>query len=114
MGSPILEDPLLLDVVDPAAAPRVAAEQAPAREYGAPDEPVVTQRVEGVLGAARVVLALPAPEDAECPTVGVDEPQARIGRQPQRVPHARAFSRISSTRSPSQSNPRCSAASASP
>ena len=45
-------------VVDPAVAPRIAAEQAPAGLRPTLDEAVLAERVERVLGAARVVLAV--------------------------------------------------------
>ena len=54
-GSP--EQPLVVRVVDAAVAPRVAAQEPPAGEHRAADEPVLAQRVERVLRAGRVVLA---------------------------------------------------------
>src|SRR5207237_7635625 len=108
------EEPLALGVVDPAAAPGIAAKQPPAGEDRPAEEPVMPHRIERVLRAARVVLAAAAPEHAQRPAVGIDQPESRVGGRAQGVPHADAFPRISSTRSLSQSKPRVSAASASP
>src|SRR3954452_7400341 len=95
-------------VVDSAAAPGVTAEQATAGLRAADDETVLAHVVDRVLRTARVVLALSFREEhADGVPPDVDEADAH-------VPHAAALCRTSPTRSASQSNPRCSAASARP
>src|SRR5690348_7690798 len=94
-----------MDVVDAAEAPRVTAQQPPAGEDDAAEEPVLAQRVDRVLRAGRVVLAAAREEDAERVPVCVDEPDPEVGRNAQDLRHAAAFPSTSSTRSPSHSKP---------
>src|SRR3954452_15818762 len=94
-------------VVDAAVTPRVATEQPPAGENRALDEAELTQRIERVLRARRVVLAAVAEQRADRPAVGEHQ---RHGH----VLHAAAFPRTSSTRAPSHSEPCSSAASVNP
>src|SRR5262245_35918866 len=101
-------------VVDPALAPRVAAQEPPAGEDHSPHEPVLTQRVDRVLRAGRVVLAAAGKEDAERVPVHVDEPDAEVGGQAGDDRHAAALPSTSSTRSPSHSKPFASVPSTSP
>src|SRR5262245_25991918 len=97
-----------MGVVDPAVAPRVAAEDSPAGEHAATDETELAESVEGVLRAARVELARPlGREEPEGPAPRVHEPDPE-------VLHARAFSRTSAISVTSQSFPRTSAGSARP
>src|SRR3954465_3177201 len=92
------------DVVDAAAAPRVAAQKTPAGEGGAADQAALAQRVDRVLRAARVVLArVRRREQPERPAPRVDQADAD-------VPHAAAFASTSSTRARSHSEPRDSTA----
>src|SRR5437762_14371942 len=96
-----------MGVVDAAVTPGVAAEQPPAGEYRPLQDPVLAQSVERVLRAGRVVLAAVPQQRADRPAVDVDETHRE-------VLHAAAFPSTSSTRSPSHSAPRSSAASARP
>ena len=99
---------LVACIVDTAAAPRIAAKQAPAREQGPLEETELLVRVDGVLGAGRVVLALPYPEEGrEREPVSPDCCDSYVS-------HAAAFVSTSSTRSASQSKPFAVTASESP
>src|SRR6266568_3193664 len=82
-------------------APRVAAQEAPAREEEAAREPLLPHRVDRVLRARRVVLARRREERPERDPIEPDE------RDTEPVHHAACFviASTSSTRSPSQSNP---------
>ena len=95
-------------VVHAAVTPRVAAQDAPARQYRAAHEPELAERVDRVLRAARVVLARPGgSQEPEGEPPGVDEADAC-------VPHEPAFSRTAAISSTSQPLPRVSAGSARP
>src|SRR5919204_5215071 len=108
MLSLALEQRLVMRVIHAAVTPRVAAEEAPAGEDRSADETVLTQRVDRVLRAGRVVLARVRKQRTDEPAVDVE------GRD-REVLHAEpAFESTSSTRSPSQSNPRDSTASGKP
>ena len=99
---------LVARVVDAAVAPRVAAEQPPAGDDPAADEPELPERVERVLRAARVVLARARRrQQAERVPPGVDEADAE-------PPHACTLPSTSRTCSTSQSWPRVATASARP
>src|SRR5207244_1388633 len=110
------EHPLLVRVVDTAAAPRIAAEQAPRGQDRAAGEAVVAVGVERVLRARRVVLAAVTEERADRQPVEMDEPERdpdeRVMQRAQL--HAAAFPSTSSIRSPSHWKPFASTASGSP
>src|SRR5205823_11817671 len=80
------------------------AREAPTGLERALHEPVLVHRVERVLRAGRVVLAARRRE----------ERRSEVPPEPDDELHAATFESTSSTRSPSQSNPCASAASASP
>src|SRR4051794_27567658 len=107
MGSTALEQPLVLRVVNAAVAPGIAAEQPPAGEKRPFEKAVLAQRIERVLRAGRVVLAAVAEQRADSPAIHVDEAHRE-------KLHTAAFPSTSSTRSPSHSAPRSSAASVNP
>jgi len=140
MISPTSEQPLILRVVHAAVTPGVAAKQPPAGEDRALEEAVFAQRIERVLRAGWVVLAAVAEQRAHGPAVRPNQSNCRV---PRRTPdpteqvhgsrakrwdmavprkmrsifrggHAAAFPSTSSTRSPSHSAPRSSAASVRP
>src|SRR5262245_4137845 len=102
------EQRLLLDVVDTAVAPRVAAQQPPRCQHRTAEETVAAKRADRILRAARVVLARAGRrQQAEGPAPRVDEPDPQ-------VPHVAAFPSTSATCSTSQACPRLSAGSARP
>src|SRR5262245_62073001 len=100
-----------LGIVDPALAPRMAAEEPPAGLRRALEDAVLADRVHRVLRAARVVLAAHGEERRDQQLVQPD-------REDRERPHAAlpiaALPSTSSTRSPSQSKPFASIASGSP
>ena len=104
------EERLVARVVDAAAAPRVAAEEAPAGEHEPAEDAELAERVERVARAARVVLAALAEERADERAVGVDGERDDVPHAA--VPSARR--KTSSTRSVSHGKPRLSTASARP
>src|SRR5215471_10404600 len=98
-------------------APRVAPKKAPAGENAPTDQAVLAERLHRVLGARRVVLARGREERTERQAVEPDETDPRESGQTRDGAHAASAplcSSSSSTRSPSQSNPFVSAASARP
>src|SRR5579862_3940601 len=98
-------------------APRVAAQQAPAGKDGAAHEAMAPERLYGVLGARRVVLAGGREECAERQPVEPDEADPEPGgyaRDRAHAARAPVCSSSSSTRSPSQAKPFVSAASTRP
>src|SRR5262249_59327316 len=93
---------------DTAVAPRIAAKKAPPGEHAALEETELAKGVDGVLRAARVVLARAGrSEQPERVPPRVDEPDPCM-------PHEPAFSRTASISATSQSFPRVSAGSATP
>src|SRR6185295_8126928 len=99
---------LVARVVDTAATPGIAAQQAPAGEHGPLEQSELLVRVDRILRAGRVVLALAdSKERRKREAVHPDSADPD-------VPHAAALPRTSSTRSPSQSNPFAATASGMP
>jgi hypothetical protein len=102
---------LIVRVVDSPVAPGIAAEKPPGGEDGAAQEPELTQGVERVLRAARVVLATaadrPGDERAHERAVRADEENRGGGQE-------RSLRKTSSTRSTSQGKPCPSTASPRP
>ncbi len=102
---------LVVRVVDSSVAPGIAAEQPPGGEQGAAQEPELTERVECVLRAARVVLAAAADrlgnERADERAVDADERDCDGGQE-------RSLRKTSPTRSTSQGKPCPSTASPRP
>src|SRR5690242_16173234 len=98
-------------------APRVTAQQSPAREDAAAHEAMATERLHRVLRARGVVLAGGREERAKRDAVEPDEAdpeeRGRAGHD-RHAATAPVCSSSSSTRSPSQSKPFVSAASTRP
>jgi hypothetical protein len=77
-------------------APGVTAQESPAREEGALDEPVGAKGVDRVLRAGRVVFAGSGRrQPAECEAPGPNEGNATVSEA--RLPHAVAFPKMSVT-----------------